>query len=107
MRPSASLMLLLIQPAKIFEHHAPLLGRETGQLAPRGVADFRTLADAPREERAWKVDTVARRRTTGTFLLLVRRLSRQTAARVEHLAIKAFLTFDRAAVELPCFQLTG
>src|SRR6267378_4351744 len=107
MRPSASLMLLLIQPAKIFEHHAPLLGRETGQLVPRGVADFRTRADRAREERAWNVDTVARRRTTGTLLLLVRLLSRQTAARVEQLAIEALLPFDRAAVEPPRFQLTG
>src|SRR5258706_69862 len=98
MRPSASLMLLLIESAEILEHHAPLLGRETGQLVPRGVADFRTRAGRAREERAWNVDTIARRRTTGTLLLLVRLLSRQTAARVKQLAIEALLPLDRAAV---------
>src|SRR5258706_5690039 len=107
MRPSASLMLLLIEPAEVLEHHAPLLGRETGQLVPGGVADFRTRAGRAREEHAGNVDTVTRRRTTGTLLLLIGLLSRQTAARVEQLAIKALLPLDRAAVEPPRFQLPG
>src|SRR6266550_2300521 len=100
---AAPLLLRLIQAAEVLEHHAPLLGRETGQLVPRGVADFRTRAGRAREERAWNVDTVARRRTTGTLLLLIGLVSRQTAARVEQLAIEAFLPFDRAAVEPPRF----
>src|SRR5258705_4638572 len=107
MRPSASLMLLLIQPAEIFEHHAPLLGRETGQLVPRGVAEFRTRAGRARQERARNVGTVTRRRPTGTVLLLIGLVSRQTAARVEQFSIEALLPFDRAAVEPPRFKLAG
>src|SRR5256885_6814706 len=104
---AAPLLLRLIQAAEVLEHHAPLLGREPGQLVPRGVADFRTRAGRAREERAWNVDTVTRRRTTGTLLLLIGLVSRQTAARVEQLAIETLLPFDRAAVEPPRFQLPG
>src|SRR2546427_13048499 len=52
------LLLRLIQPAEVLEHHAPLLGRETGELVPRGVADFRTGAGRSGEERGRNVDAV-------------------------------------------------
>src|ERR1700716_3464494 len=100
-------MLLLIQPAEVLEPHAPLLGRETGELVPRRVADFRPCAGRPREERGWHVDTVTRRGATGALFLFIRLVTRKAAAGVEQLAIEAFLAFDRAAVEPPRFQLSG
>src|SRR2546423_14462249 len=57
-RPRATLMLRLIQPAEVFEHHAPLLGRETGQLVPRRIADFGACAGRPGEQRGGDVDAV-------------------------------------------------
>src|SRR2546426_6566366 len=53
------LLLRLIQPAEVLEHHAPLLGRETGELVPRGVADFRTGAGRSGVECGRNVDAVS------------------------------------------------
>src|SRR5438874_13227108 len=100
-------MLLLIQPAEVLEHHAPLLGRKTGELIPRRVADFRPCASRPREERPRNVDAVTRRGATGAVLLFVRLVAGQAAAGIEQLAIEALLPLDRAAVEPSRFELSG
>src|SRR4051812_4315418 len=107
MRPSASLMLLLIQPAEVLEHHAALLRRETGQLVPRRIADFRSRARRPGEKRGGNVYTVARRGATGAILLLIRLVTGKAAARIEQLAIQPLLSLDRAAVEPSGFELPG
>src|SRR3954454_7187292 len=99
MRTSASLMLLLIQPAEVLEHHAPLLGRETGELVPRRVADFRSGARRPGKERAGNVHAVAHGGAAGAILLFIRFVAGKAAAGVEQFAIEAFLPLDRAAVE--------
>src|SRR5438874_12538816 len=100
-------MLLLIQPAEVLEHHAPLLGRKTGELIPRRVADFRPCASRPREERPRNVDAVTRRGATGAILLFVRLVAGEAAAGIEQLAIEALLPLDRAAVEPSRFELSG
>src|SRR5881397_1647576 len=105
--PSATLMLRFIQPAEVLEHHAPLLGRETGELVPRRVADFRPCAGRSREERGGNVDTVTGRGATGALLLFIRLLAGQAAAGVEQLAIEAPLPLDRATVEPSRFELSG
>src|ERR1051325_1779178 len=51
--PAATLMLRFIQPAEILEHHAALLGRETGQLVPGGIADFRSRAGRTGAQRGF------------------------------------------------------
>src|SRR5712664_2543975 len=98
-------MLRLIQPAEVLEHHAPLLGRETGELVPRRVADFRPCAGRPRKERGGNVDAVTGRRATGALLLFIRLLAGQAAAGVEQLAIQALLSLDRPTVEASGLQL--
>src|SRR3989441_6175678 len=107
MRPSASLMLRFIQPAEVLEHHAPLLGRETGELVPRRIADFRACAGRPREEPGRNVDAVTRRGATGALFLFIRLVAGQAAAGVEQFAIEALLALDRAAVEPSGLQLTS
>src|SRR6266851_1096859 len=107
MRPSASLMLRFIQPAEVLEHHAPLLGRETGELVPRGVADFRTGAGRPGEQRGRNVDAVTRGGAAGALLLLIRLLAGEAAAGIEQLAVETLLPLDRAAIEPSRLELSG
>src|SRR5437870_2642963 len=86
MPASASRLLLrLIQPAEVLEHHAPLLGRETGQLVPRGVADFRTGAGRSGGERGRNVDAVTRSGAAGALLLVIRLVAGETTAGIEQL----------------------
>src|SRR5881628_761578 len=99
------LLLRFIQPAEVLEHHAPLLGGETGELVPRRVADFRPCAGRPRKERGGNVDAVTGRGATGALFLFIRLLAGQAAAGVEQLAIEALLPLDRATVEASRFQL--
>src|SRR5712664_3465780 len=104
---ATQLLLRLIQPAEVLEHHAPLLGRETGELVPRGVADFRTGAGRPGEERGRNVDAVARGGAAGALLLLIRLLAGEAAAGIEQLAVETLLPLDRAAIEPSRLDLSG
>src|SRR6266566_3259802 len=107
MPASASrLPLRLIQPAEVLEHHAPLLGRETSELVPRGVADFRTGAGR-RDERGWKVDAVTRGGAAGALLLVIRLVAGEAAAGIEQLAVEALLPLDRPAIEPSRLELSG
>src|SRR5882762_2109608 len=96
---AADLLLRLIQAAEVLEHHAPLLGRETGELVPRRIADFWPRASRPGEERSRNVDTVTDRGAAGTVLLLIRLVTGEAAARVEQLAVEALLSRDSSGVE--------
>src|ERR1041384_5935976 len=83
--PAATLMLRFIQPAEILEHHAALLGRETGQLVPGGIADFRSRAGRAGAQRGRNVDAVADRGATRAILVLVRLVAGEAATRVQQL----------------------
>src|SRR2546425_7813073 len=108
MPASASRLLLrLIQPAEVLEHHAPLLGRETGELVPRGVADFRTGAGRSGEERSRNVDAVTRGGAAGALLLVIRLVAGEAAAGIEQLAVEALLPLDRPAIEPSRLELSG
>src|SRR5882762_2888729 len=96
---AADLLLRLIQAAEVLEHHAPLLGRETGELVPRRIADFWPRAGRPGEERSRNMDTVTDRGAAGTVLLLIRLVTGEAAARVEQLAVEALLSRDSSGVE--------
>src|SRR6266566_1023115 len=102
---AAPLLLRLIQAAEVLEHHAPLLGRETGKLVPRRIADLWPCARRPREERGRNVDAVTARGAAGAFLLLIRLVTREAAACVEQLAVEALLSCDRSGVEPSRFEL--
>src|SRR5438876_6463927 len=102
---AAPLLLRLIQAAEVLEHHAPLLGRETGELVPRGIADLWPCARRPREERGRNVDAVTARGAAGAFLLLIRLVAREAAACVEQLAVEALQSRDRSGVEPSRFEL--
>src|SRR2546425_4132896 len=92
MPASASRLLLrLIQPAEVLEHHAPLLGRETGELVPRGVADFRTGAGRSGEERGRNVDAVICGGAARALPLVIPLVARGAAARLEQLAGEGLL----------------
>src|SRR5256885_13071243 len=94
-RPRATLMLRLIQPAEVFEHHAPLLGRETGQLVPRRIADFGACAGRAGQQRGGDVAAVGGgRRAARALLLFVWLFAREAAAGIEQLAVQALLTLD-------------
>src|SRR2546425_2524219 len=108
MPASASRLLLrLIQPAEVLEHHAPLLGRETCELVPRGVADFRTGAGRSGEERGRNVDAVTCGGAARALLLVIRLVAGEAAAGIEQLAVEALLPPDRPAIEPSRPQLSG
>src|SRR5260221_10429720 len=92
-------MLRVIEPAEVLEHHATLLGRESTQLVPRRVAEFRTAAGRTREERGRDVNAVGTGcGPAGALLLLVRLVARQAATGVEQFAIEALLPIDGSGV---------
>src|ERR1051325_775009 len=97
--PAATLMLRFIQPAEILEHHAALLGRETGQLVPGGIADFRSRAGRAGAQRGRNVDAVADRGATRAILVLVRLVAGEAATRVQQLPVQVILPLDRPRVE--------
>src|SRR5438093_1616473 len=104
----AQLRLLLIQPTEVLENRAPLLGRESRQLVPRRVPDFRTRTGRAGQQCRGNVDAVGSGgRTARPLFLLVRLLALGTAAGVEQLAIQPLLALDRAAVEPARFELAG
>src|SRR4051812_18695481 len=88
---SASLMLRVIQATEVLEDHAPLFGRQSCQLVPRGIADFRAGAGGAGEERRRCMHAVARGGVTDAVLLLVGLVPREAAAGIEQLAIQPFL----------------
>src|ERR1051325_11816664 len=94
--PAATLMLRFIQPAEILEHHAALLGRETGQLVPGGIADFRSRAGRAGAQRGRNVDAVADRGATRAILVLVRLVAGEAATRVQQLPVQGILPLDRS-----------
>src|SRR2546425_6325516 len=104
---ATQLLLRLIQPAEVLEHHAPLLGRETGELVPRRVADFRTCAGRTGEERGRNVDAVTRGGAAGTLLLFIGLVAGEAAAGIEQLAVEALLPRDCSGVEPSRFELSG
>src|SRR5205085_2751011 len=94
-------------PAEVFEHHAPLLGRETGQLVPRRIADFRACAGRAGEQRGGYVEAVGGgRRAARALLLFVGLFAREASAGIEQLAVQALLTLDDARLEPARFELT-
>src|ERR1051325_7705382 len=97
--PAATLMLRFIQPAEILEHHAALLGRETGQLVPGGKADFRSRAGRPGAQRGRNVDAFADRGAARAILVLVRLVTGEAATRVQQLPVQVILPLDRPRVE--------
>src|ERR1044072_1179291 len=96
--PAATLMLRFIQPAEILEHHAALLGRETGQLVPGGIADFRSRAGRAGAQRGRNVDAVADRGATRAILVLVRLVAGEAATRGQQLPVQGILPLDRPPV---------
>src|SRR3989442_2361807 len=96
---ATQLLLRLIQPAEVLEHHAPLLGRETGELVPCRVADFRTCAGRTGEECCRNVDTVTRGGAAGTLLLFIGLVAREAAAGIEPPSAEALLARDFSGVE--------
>src|SRR3989442_1887569 len=101
------LLLRLIQPAEVLEHHAPLLGGETGELVPRGVADFRTGAGRSGVERGRNVDAVTCGGAARALLLIIRPVARGASARLEQLSVEALPPLDRPALQPVPPQLPG
>src|SRR5262249_15670629 len=98
-------MLRLIQSAEVLAGHAPPFGRETAELVPGRVADFRARGCRPRLQRAGNVHAVAKSRAAGALLLFIGLVAGERAAGVEQFAVQALLALDGARVEAPRFEL--
>src|SRR5919108_968737 len=99
------LRLGLIDPSEVLEHQPPLLGRQPGQLVPRGVAHLGTGSCRSRTERGRYVHAIAGRGTADPLLLVVRFLARETAAGIEELAIELLLPVERPPIQPARFEL--
>src|SRR5437764_5448084 len=104
-RKSASLRLVFIQPEEVFQHQAPLLGRQSAQLVPRGITKLGTRSGRARKERARDVDAIAGRGAAGALLLIVWLLAGETAAGVDQFAIELLLPIEGAPVQPSRFEL--
>src|SRR5712691_181659 len=93
-------MLWRIDQPEVLEHEAALLGGESGQLLPGGIAELRAGARGPGREHTRQMDAVADGRAADPLLLLVRLGAREGAARVEQPAVQAALALDRLAGQL-------
>src|SRR5437667_10886501 len=100
-------MLWRIDQPEVLEHEAALLGSESGQLFPGGLAGLRTGARGPGGEHARQMDAVADRRAAHPLFLLVRLGARERAARVEQPPGQPALALDRLAVEPAGLELAG
>src|SRR5438132_420489 len=103
--PTVQLPVRRIQPPEILEHQATLVGGETLELFPRGVAEPRARA-----RRAWLEDlgtvyAVPGRGAADTLLGLVGLVVRQRAAGVEQRAVQSLLALDGLLVEAPGVEL--
>src|SRR5262245_14946878 len=101
------LRLRLIQAAEVLEHHAALLGCQSGQLFPRRIAHFRARARGSRTQRGGNVDAVAEGGLADALLLIVGLLALKAPARIEQLAVQTLLPLNRAAIQSTCLELTG
>src|SRR6266705_2093440 len=105
--PRTALMLWRIDQPEVLEHEAALLGSESGQLFPGGIAELRTGARGPGGEHARQMDAVADGRAAHPLFLIVRLGAREGAARVEQPPVQPALALDRLAVEPAGLELAG
>src|SRR3977135_3857734 len=93
--PTIHLLRRRIQSPEILEHEPPLLGGETLELLPRGIAEPRARACRTRLEQLGDVYAVPGRGAADPLLVLVRFIVREGAARVEQPAVQALLPLRR------------
>src|SRR5947199_2069265 len=101
-----SLLLWRIQPPEILEHQATLLGSETLEFFPRGVAEPRARARRPGLQDVGDVNAVPGRGAADALLGLVGHVVRERAARVWQSAVQPLLALDGLLVEAPGLELT-
>src|SRR5205823_11361832 len=95
-----------IQSPEILEHQATLLGSETLELLPRGVAEPRARARRPGFQDVGDVNAVPGRGAADALLGLVGLVVRERAARVEQSAVQPLLAREGLLVEAPGLELT-
>src|SRR6267378_3721727 len=103
--PTAQLRVRRIEPAEILEHQATLLGGETLELFPRGVAEPRARTRRPGLQDVGDMHAVPDRGAAHALLGLIGLVVRKRTAGVEQAAVQALLALDGLLIEAPGVEL--